>query len=456
MKLQMANQLLRAGRLDQATALCRQVLTAEPDNVGALRIMASIATRQDRYDDAITLTQRVIRQQPDDPAAHIELARLHNAIGQFDQARSSFRHALELQPGHATALMGLAMITRYDSHNDEVRAMEMLYADTRLPDTDRRRLAFALGKIFDDLGEYDRAFRFFEDGNRLARTEHEYSARAEAQAVQQVIECFGTNFVHRYQNSASEDDSLIVISGTPRTGTTLVEQILASHPQVHGTGETYTLQTAVTQLERSLNSPFPVGFDSLDPTRYRASIDWYLRELKALAGEHTRMTDKSISTIVYLGLIATMLPNAKIVHCQRDPRDQGLSIFQKDFGPYQPFSYDLRDIGRRHRVYADLLKHWQSCFPGRILVMQYEELIADMRNMVRSLLDHCELSFDPACLEFHNTARTVRTASLTQVRQPIYTSSVGRWKNYERQLQPLIEALGMTGCGQSEQLQERP
>jgi len=443
MKLTMADQFLKMGRLDQAEALYKQVLAGNPDNLHAILSLGTLYTRQDKHDQAVSFLRKAIELEPANAHTHLKLARRFAAHEQFEQASDCYRRVIELWPRHIGSLIALVNSTRQTEYSKEIRVMEELYGKPELPENDRRRLAFALGKAYDDLCEYDKAFRFFEAGNLIARAGYQHSNEAEAYRFRRITEHFDADFFQRYSGTGIADASPIIVTGMPRSGTTLVEQILANHPDVYGAGEAENLHHIVQELEQKLGARFPDGFNTLDATLLRDKAIQYVSELKSLAGGEARIVDKTLGSVVYLGLINVMLPNVKIIHCNRDPRDQGLSFFQKDFGAQQVFSYDLEEIGQYYNRCQGMMDYWDRRLPGRIYPIQYEDMVSDLETSVRGLLEHCDLPFDDACLSFHNTKRVVRTASHIQVRQPLYASSVGRWKNYERQLQPLIAELGM-------------
>lgn len=439
----MANQLVKLGRLDQAETLYKQVLASEPDNASAAAALGRIYKTQEKFDLAIEYLNIAVELEPDHVNTRIKLGDSLRDFGDLEQAKYHYRHVLKLQPGHVEALVVLALISRNTEYNEQVRSLETLYRHPELPRQVRRRLAFALGKIFDDLKEYDKAFEYILEGNRIAREDHQATIKSEARGYQRIRAVFDADFFRRYDGIGIDDNSPILVTGMPRSGSSLVEQILASHPDVYGAGEVESFHHIVREMNRTLGTRFPVGFDTLDKKLLQDMATKYVAELKNLAGHEHYITDKNMGSIMYIGLIGVVLPNAKIIHCKRDPRDQGLSFFQHDFRHYQPNSYDLRDIGQYYRIRNVLMDHWDRMLPGRLYEIHYEDMVANLEAATRRLLDHCGLSFDRACLAFHQTERTVNTASLAQVRRPLYASSVGRWKNYAKQLQPLIAALEM-------------
>ncbi len=441
----MANQFLNMGRFNEAEALYQQVLREDPGNSSAMLALGILYSKREKPEQAIAKIQQLIEREPDNVEAHLRLGDVHRDHGRLDDAADSYRRALEYRPDSLHALSSLSIITRHTDYTDEIRRLESHFQDPDLPDASRRSLGFILGKAFDDLGDYPKAFDYFTEANRLAKAQYSYSLPAQIDYLKKMQEYFDEVHFERHRNTGIEDDSPIFVTGMPRSGTTLIEQILASHPDVYGGGERNDIPNIVRELNRITNHPFPINMNLATAEILNEKARRYVTGIKSLAGSKQYFTDKAVSNIMYIGLIATMLPNAKIVYCSRDPRDQGLSCFQKDFGDTQPYCYDLSDIGTVNRESGQLMDHWLRVLPDRIHPVRYEELVSDFENQVQSLLEYCGLPFDSRCLDFHQTKRLLNTQSLAQVRQPVYRSSVGRWKNYERQLQPLIEALEMTG-----------
>ncbi len=441
--MQMANQYLQSGRIDQAEALYRQILAAEPANAAVCSALGKIYYSQEKHEQAIRYLEKAVELDPDNIPSRMKLGDSLRNHGFLEQAKHQYRLVLKLQPGHAEALVVLALISHNHEYTEDIRLLEKLYARPQLPRHIRRRLAFTLGKIFDDLQDYERAFDYLAEGNRIAHEDHPATIEATARSYRQIRTIFDADFFRRHKDTGIADDSIILITGMPRSGSSLVEQIMASHPDIYGAGEILCIQQIIRKTGRMLGTRFPAGFGALGTHRLQNMARHYVAELKKQATCERYISDKNMGTIVYLGLLCVMLPNAKIIHCIRDPRDQGLSFFQQDFLQLQPNSYDLIDIARYYLIRQALMDHWYRLLPGRIYPVHYEDLVADLETHTRKLLDHCGLPFEPACLAFHETERTVNTASLAQVRRPLYTSSAGRWKNYTRQLQPLISALGM-------------
>ena len=316
----------------------------------------------------------------------------------------------------------------------EVLARDM----ASLPDEDQTHLHFALGRIYGDLGQYQQSFRHLVEGNALKRKQLAYDEAAVLARFDVTRSLFSAEVMEERAGLGDPSDAPVFILGMPRSGTTLVEQILASHPEVHGAGELGDFEIAVASLGDADGTPPDVGGEEL-----RAIGARYVERVRALAPAARRITDKMPGNFRFAGLIHLALPNARIIHTSRDPVDTCLSCFSILFGGDQPYSYDLGELGRYYRAYASLMAHWRAVLPkGFMLEVRYEALVADFEPQARRIVAHCGLAWDNSCLDFHTAARPVRTASSAQVRRPIYQSSVGRSRPYAGMLRPLLATLG--------------
>jgi hypothetical protein len=305
-------------------------------------------------------------------------------------------------------------------------------------------LHFVLGKVRDDKGDYAQAFEHFLEANRLKRTLIDYDEARQVRFFREFIGTFDTAFIENRAGAGTSSDLPIFIVGMSRSGTTLVEQILASHPLVHGAGELQLLRRCLhlefdgVQDDQEL----PARIAQLDGAAFARIGDSYVTALAELAPGAARVTDKLPGNMALVGVIHLAFPNARIIHCTREPLDTCVSCFSKLFTTGHAFSYELGELGRFYRLYQQLMQHWTDVLPaGRMLEMRYEEVIGDTETQVRQLLEFCGLPWNEACLNFSATRRAVKTASLVQVRQPIYASSVGRWQRYRSYLAPLERAL---------------
>ncbi|MGI9343722.1 MAG: tetratricopeptide repeat-containing sulfotransferase family protein [Gammaproteobacteria bacterium] len=440
-KLKIARQLHQSGKLEEAKAIYTQVLAVDSDNVSALIALGEIDDQPLAFDELRRLLENAIRADPDSAQLHIQLGKLLRDNNEFDDACAAFRAAIAIDSRNAYLYDDIAIITQYDEITDDVRAMQEIYAQSSANSQTKMKLGFALGKVFDDLQQYDTAFEYFREANRIGAVQANWTNAGRAEWFQYFRKVFDEDFLARYQDIGIPDESPIFITGMMRTGSTLREQILCSHPQVYGAGETMQLNELINEISLKTGSPFPQGFNKVDPQLFKDAAIRYIEGLKSLSADTAFFTDKMNYNFFYAPLIAVMLPNAKIIYCKRDPRDQGLSYFQKDLPHNQAYCYDLAQIGEITRYMQDLMSYWQELMPGRIFVSHYEELVTEPEERIRDLLDHCGLNFDPACLSFYETKREVLNISRAQIRKPMHTKSIGRWKNYAEHLQPLISAL---------------
>ena len=392
-------------------------------------------------DGALRCHEQALTLRPDFPEAENGLGNLLGMQGNMEEAERHFRRAIASKLGYAGAFHNLSGITRLAPGDDLwPQLMELSARAGELPVDQALLLHFTLGKVREDLGEHETAFRHYLEGNRLKRATIDYDERRQAE--------FFKGFIRQFDSSVAvgvvnDDERPVFIVGMPRSGTSLVEQILASHPSVHGAGETHALRNSLRAELPPEASDYrlPEQLIAADPAALARAAARYGRLLDALAPTAQRVTNKLPGNMVLVGLIYRLFPRAQIVHCIRDPRDTCLSCFTKLFTAGHPFSYELGELGRFHRMYEDLMRAWRVRLPDGMLELRYEELVGDLEGQARRLVEHCRLSWDAACLRFHENPRAVRTASLTQVRRPIYGSSVGRWRHYERQLKPLLDAL---------------
>jgi tetratricopeptide (TPR) repeat protein len=428
------------GRYEAALGACRRALELDPTDADAWVRLGVTLNALSRPDEAAAAHRSALARNPDSVEAHVGLAVALQELGETAAAMASAERALALDPASARAWLVRADLKRFTPGDPDIEAMAALLARAdaaRLADEGRLDLEFALGKAWMDLGEPDPAFARLDAGNRRMRATYRYEVSADEARFAAIAAAFTPELMARRGGEASELPVFIV--GMPRSGTTLVEQILASHPEVHGAGELNTLNEVVAAARLDA----PGGMAALSATQLAALGRVYVQRLAALAPGSRRVVDKMPGNFQHAGLIALALPNARIIHCRRAPVDTCLSIYSKKFAGRQDFAYDLAELGRYYRAYDALMAHWRGVLASdRYLEIRYEDVVGDLEGEARRLVGFCGLAWDDACLDFHRTARPVRTASVNQVRQPIYRTSVARWKPYAAHLGPLLTALG--------------
>ncbi len=324
----------------------------------------------------------------------------------------------------------------------DLAALEALAAaGNRLAPAKRVFVHFALGKALDDIGEHDRAFGHFRLGNALKRREVQYDESAHQLGFRRLIEQYHHAPLQGIAAAGDPSPLPIFVVGMPRSGSTLVEQILASHRQVHAAGELQNLSRVIAAAANSKSEPIPIPSCVTQPDAegLRQIGQAYLASLPPLAAGKRRITDKLPTNFLHVGLIRLILPNARIIHTLRDPVDTCLSCYSKLFSHGVPFSFDLEELGADYRQYHELMAHWRSVLPpGAMCEVRYEDVVDDLEGQARRLLDYCGLPWDASCLTFHKTERPIATASQVQVRRPVYRSSLSRWRRYEAHLKPLL------------------
>jgi tetratricopeptide (TPR) repeat protein len=478
----LGNVLHRLGRHEEAADHYRRTLALWPNFARAHANLGSALFKLRRWDDALQSLRQAVRLQPD--ANKPEVAKIHEAIGfalqhllrdqesldsfdtalsidpgntgimsskanalyalgRIDEARGLIEKAIGLQPRDIALYTTLSQMKRFAAGDPAIAAMEALLPDLDAqPAAQQANLHFALGKAYDDSGDADRAFAHFAVGNAFVRRRIDYDESAELAHMQGIAEVFTPQLMRDKAGQGDKSDRPIFIIGMPRSGTTLVEQILASHPEVFGAGEQKKFGEAVAALVQPGQSDYPSMVPAMTAQQLQALGAAYLSAMAALVPDDRRFTDKLLANYNYVGLIHLALPNARIINVQRNTLDTCLSIFSIDFDDPPGFAYDLGELGRFYRAYERLMAHWRAVLPeGAMLDVRYEDMVDDSEAQARRMLAFCGLPWDDACLAFHRQERVVRTASAYQVRQPIYRQSLGRWRAYEKHLGPLLEAL---------------
>lgn len=403
--------------------------------------LGNVLMEQGRDVDALRAYQQAVNIQGENADTHLALGNAYLQQGNKDKAVGSLRQAIVLDPQKGSAYRNLVQTRRFDGRDVDVIAMETLFGNDNLDDSNKAELAFALGKVYADIKDDSRSFDYYRQGNALKRASIEYSIEWDRTLFSAIQQTITADFIERHAGIFCTDATPIFIVGMPRSGTSLTEQILASHSQVHGAGELNDLRIVIEQVCEAQGGEFPEALASLSEQSLSRIATSYSERLRAYAPEASRITDKMPHNFLYLGLIRLLLPNARIIHCQRNPMDNALSIFKELFKQGHGYAYNLEELGQYYRLYQDLMAHWRKLLPGGFYELRYEDLVTDQETQTRRLLEYCELPWEDACLDFHQIQRTVRTASLAQVRQPIHTNSVEAWRRFEPQLQPFIQAL---------------
>ena len=442
--------LLHVGDVARAETCLRRAVDLAPNDAQARSWFARVLARQGRTEEAVTEALRSVELDPGSAVLRNDLGTIRATMGEFDAARECYRTALAMDPGYAKAAVNLAKIKRFTTEDDPDAALIVAAAGHAPGDRDSRRdLNLALGKIHDDRGDWDTAFTHYDEANRPFAEIARADADTSLGLMDQVRAFFDADWFAGRAGEPGADPVPVFIVGMPRSGTSLVEQILAAHPAVHGAGELSEIGHMVADIaSRAVASdPYPGCMRSLDAEAVRDLGCRYVAHLRTHSTDAARVTDKLPGNYLHLGFIATILPGASIIHCRRDPLDTAISLYFNDFESGHDYSNDLGAIGRLVRGMRALMTHWEEVLGGRMLAVDYETLVADPEPEARRMVRHVGLEWDDACLRPHEVARPVHTASAWQVRQPVYRRSAGRAHRYERFLGPLREALGESPPG---------
>ena len=436
--------LLDMGRLLEADAATRHLLKIEPGNPGNWIMLGAVSTRLMRQDEAIRAYEQAARLTPKEVLLQMSIGHLQKTAGRRAECIEAYKRSLEMDPGLAEAWWSLADLKNYAFSAAEVEEMQRLLASDARERSNEAQLHFALGKAFEQRREYPQAFAHYARGNALKRADGPFDIAQFEGKTARVRACFDKALFAARSGCGDPDPAPIFIVSLPRSGSTLIEQILASHSGVEGTMELPNMLTIVRELDHrhALKDGYPECVPALTGERLAALGRRYIEEVAPLRSGRAHFTDKMPNNFNHVGLIHLLLPNATVIDVRRHPMDTCFSNFKQHFAEGQSFTYDLEDLGRYYRGYLALMDHWDQVLPGKVLHVSYEALVREPEANVRRLLEHCRLPFEAACLCFHQTRRPVRTASAEQVRQPLYTSGIGQWQPFARELEPLRRALG--------------
>jgi tetratricopeptide (TPR) repeat protein len=436
------------GRPAAADAAFQRAIALKPHNPEALCNWGLALVDLDRLDEAEAKYLQAIRINARFAGAYNNLGLLLKEKGRLPEAKQAFERAIELAPKKFSYYCNLADVRPFVAGDPYLKVIETA-ADgyAALSVADKMQLKFALAKAYDDLNQPENAFRHLLEANRLKRQQVDYDETATLGLMVRLRELIGRDFIEARQGCGRTSATPVFIVGMPRSGTSLIEQILASHSQIFGAGELLLVDQVAGHIRNLLPGapPFPEMMLKMSPADFRSIGAIYLDKLAQRASTAMRITDKMTVNFLFLGLIHLALPNATIIHAVRDPADTCVSCFATHFTKGNQHTYDLAELGRYYRHYRNLMAHWHDVLPpGRIMDVHYEDLVADLERVARRIVAHCGLSWDARCLDFHRTERPIRTASASQVRKPIYRDSVGRWRRYHAFLDPLFAELTST------------
>jgi tetratricopeptide (TPR) repeat protein len=438
--------LLRRHKHAQAIAELDRLLAADSDNRAYRITYATACVGLGKHEEAIERYRTLLAETPAAADLHLSVAHALKTLGKQKEAVESYRTAYTVQPGFGDAYWSLANLKTYRFADEEIARMRVQEERADIRAVDRYHLCFALGKALEDRGEFAESFRYYRSGNALKKSEIRFKLQPLLRNAELQTATCTSGFFEARRGSGFESSEPIFIVGLPRAGSTLLEQILASHSEVEGTTELPEILRLVGELQGrdpdTANPRYPAILGELKPEEFARFGEKYLADTRVYRSGLPRFIDKMPNNFRHIGLIHLILPNARIIDARREPMACCFSNFKQLFASGQEFTYSLEDIASYYRMYVDLMRHWDEVLPGRVLRVQHEDVVEDLEGNVRRILDFCGLDFEPACLTFYKTERSVRTASSEQVRQPIYKEGLDQWRNFDPWLGELKSALG--------------
>lgn len=439
----LANLYMKQDRYEPALETVERALEIDPKMVQSWIIKGNILTRAQQHEASLEAFQQALDLNPRSAGAHSQIGHVLKTIGRQEESIQAFRKCIGAHPSFGEAYWSLANLKTFTFNEPEVVVMEQMVADESLVDETRVNFFLALGKHYENEKDYDRAFEHYRNGNDLRRA-HEIYDPVQTQVVHdRIIEVFSEEFLQEREGWGDPDPSPILVVGLPRSGSTLIEQILASHSMVEGTMELPDLSRVITQLSRRSprKTEYPEVVRDLDEEAVKSLGRAYLESTMRYRSGKAYFIDKMPNNFSSIGFLHLVLPNARVIDARRHPLDSCLGSYKQLFFKGQSFTYDQFELGHYYLEYRRIMEHWRKVLPGKALDVHYEQMVLDQETQTRRLLEHCGLPWEDQCLRFYETDRAINTASSEQVRQPIYTKALNFWRNYEAHLGELIETL---------------
>jgi len=441
-----AMALMRLQKPEAAIHEAEKLLAQEPNNPNFLTLKASILTRIGDQSGALEIYEKVLKNYPNQARAQMSYGHTLKTVGKLDEAIEAYKKCIRLRPEVGEAYWSLANLKTFRFSDEDIDNMRRQVTTEGGDADDQSHLAFALGKALEDCKGYDESFKFYTRGNAIRRIEHRHNFKVNVLESLRQVRALPREFFEERNGWGCQAPDPIFVVGLPRAGSTLLEQILASHSQVEGTSE---LQDVIgisrklgAKTRENPSGKYPEVLAELTQDQVQELGESYLETTRIQRSDTPFFIDKMPNNFRHIGLIHLILPNSKIIDARRHPMGGCFSGFKQLFAHGQTFTYGLEDIGKYYRDYVRVMDHWDAALPGRVHRVQYEEMVADTDAQIRALLDYCELDFEEQCLRFYETDRAIRTPSAEQVRKPIYKEGLEQWRNFEAHLDPLKEALG--------------
>ena len=431
------------GWFDEGVAHLEQVVRERPDDLNAKHNLAEVLRKSGAIEPVESLCREILDRKPDFEATYFTLALTLRNAGRFDEAWSLVSDLRSRNPQSPAAIKLLSSHETHTLDDQEIGAIEAMAANADTDHANRTKLRFDLGRIFQQRGDHETAFGYFREANRLRDMDYADRRQDDRALVDAWISAFSEALFESRNVAGSDDERPVFVVGMPRWGTTLIEQIISSHPQAEGAGELVTIDQIASELPSRAGSPlpYPACVGELNQEALSEAAHQYSRVISRVSGRARRVTDKLPNNYLNLGLIALMFPHARGIHCRRDARATCMSIFFNDFDGYHPYACDLNRIGQRYHHYLRMMEHWRGILTLPMLEVDYEAVVADVEATSRQIVEFCDLPWDQRVLQFYETERVVRTASQWQLRRPIYRDSLDLWRHYERHLAPLEQGL---------------
>lgn len=438
--------LVRRNELEVALQQVEILLRAEPNNPNSLILKATTLVRMGEHAAALAIYENILQHYPLQSDAYMNYGHTLKTVGRLDESIEAYRKSISLRPATGEAYWSLANLKTFRFSDDDLQNMREQVVETGGDPEDQAHLAFALGKALEDRKQYDESFQFYERGNAIRGQHHRYNAKINVYNSARQVKALDAGFFETRKGWGCQATDPIFIVGLPRAGSTLLEQILASHSRVEGTAELPDIIAMSRKLgEKSRKNPaslYPEILRDLSADKVKKLGENYIETTQVQRHGLPFFIDKMPNNFQHIGLIHLVLPNAKIIDARRHPMAGCFSCFKQLFARGQTFTYDLTNLGKYYRDYLILMDHWDRVLPGRVHRVQYEDMVADTETQIRALLDYCGLEFEEQCLRFYETKRAIRTPSAEQVRQPVYKEGLEQWRNFEAHLGPLKAALG--------------
>lgn len=451
--IQEARCLSRLGRMEEVTTLLERLADTRINSPYENSALGLLLTEVGRREEALEYYRKAAELQPDDARHYFNIATLQRTLGQLDEAEKNFTKTIELDAGDFEAYKLRSELRSWTADNNHIDELKRVLAANNSVGRGKANLCYAIAKESEDIEDWQGAFNYLEKGGRARRNSMRYDLSRDIETIAAIRETFSLDVFNDAKPGASSEEPIFIL-GMPRTGTTLVERILSNHSEVFAAGELPNFAVELMKLLRAEADNRQVARDDL--VRLSAQIDFtalgskYVQSTRPATGHVPRFVDKLPLNYLYAGLIHLSLPNAKIINVGRNPLDTCFAVYKTLFADAYPFSYDLEELARYYIAYHELMEHWNTVLPGVIYRVDYEELVEDVENESRGVVDYCGLDWQPQCLKFYESGAASTTASAVQVRRPVYTSSVGRWQKFRRPLEPVVEILSDAGIVDAE------